>query len=150
MKSPSRCIKRIRSSSLSKRLIKILNYFITRLHLLIFFRQDTGGLADIVVRHCRKLLSIDELSPSRKRIYDEECTDELKNLRNDETKGAQQEDAEIEKCADVLNEMGALIVVFDTIEHSGNLEDAIADVMLKNMEYRAELSWRLVRFSFSL
>ena len=74
----------------------------------------------------------------------------MKNLRKDETKGAQQEDAEIEKCVDVLNEMGALIIVFDVIEHSGNLEDAIADAMLKNMEYRAELSWRLVRFSFSL
>ena len=46
--------------------------------------------------------------------------------------------AEIENCIDVLNDMQELIVVFDAIEHSGNLEDAIANAMLKAIKYRVE------------
>jgi hypothetical protein len=55
--------------------------------------------------------------------------------------------------------MEELIVVFDVIEHSGNLEDAIANAILKGIRYRvenweqffrpetraAELAWCLVR-----
>jgi hypothetical protein len=48
------------------------------------------------------------------------------------------QDVDIEKYIDVLNEMEELIVVFDVIEHSGNLEDAIANAILKGIRYRVE------------
>jgi hypothetical protein len=69
---------------------------------------------------------------------------------------------ETEQYIDVMNEMEELIVVFDAIQHSGNLEDAIANAMLNSIKYRvknfeqffrpetrsAELEWCLVRSSF--
>jgi len=70
--------------------------------------------------------------------------------------------AEIENYIHVLNEMEALIVIFDAIEHMDSLEDAIADAMLKEIKYRvenverffsqetrtAELKWCLVNSPF--
>jgi hypothetical protein len=70
--------------------------------------------------------------------------------------------AKIEKYIDLLDEMEELIVVFDAIEQSGNLEDAIATAILKSITYgvenfeqffrsetrSAELEWCLVRSSF--
>jgi hypothetical protein len=71
---------------------------------------------------------------------------------------------EIEKYINVLNEMETLVVVFDTIEHDDNLEDAIANAMLNGINYRvenweqffspetrtAELEWCLVSSPFLL
>ena len=143
--------------------------FIIRLYLFTFFLQNTGGLADIVAQLCRKLLPTDELAQFRKRTYIKKCKEELERLF-DKSKNTKQDDEikiedpviEIEKYVDVLNEMEALIVVFDAIEHSGNLEDAIANAMLTDIKYRvenleqffrpetrsAELAWCLVRSSF--
>jgi hypothetical protein len=45
---------------------------------------------------------------------------------------------EIEIYVNVLNEMETLIVIFDAIEHSDNLDDAIANAMLKGINYRVE------------
>ena len=67
---------------------------------------------------------------------------------------------DIDKYIDTLNEMKDLIVVFDAIEQYGNLEDAIANAILKSIKYRvdnfdqyfrpvtqsAELEWCLVRY----
>jgi hypothetical protein len=74
----------------------------------------------------------------------------------------EEHDIDIDNYIDVLNEMEELIVVFDAIEHSGNLEDAISNAILKSIKYRvenfeqffrpetrsAELEWCLVRSSF--
>ena len=46
--------------------------------------------------------------------------------------------AEVQKYIDVLIEMNTLIVIFDAIEHSGNLEDAIADALLKRILHQRE------------
>ena len=81
--------------------------------------------------------------------------------QNDEIENEDQL-VKIEKYTDVLNEMEELIVVFDAIEHSGGLEDAIYNAILKSIKYRvenfeqffrpetrsAELEWYLVRSSF--
>jgi len=80
---------------------------------------------------------MDELAHFRKRTYVEECKGELKNLCLKEGIISKQ-DVEIEKYIDVLNEMEELIVVFDVIEHSGKLEDAIANAILKGIRYRVE------------
>jgi hypothetical protein len=93
----------------------------------------------------------------------EECINELQKLSSNENRIVQEED-EVENYVNLLNEMKSLIVVFDAIEHRGNLEDAIANAMLKGIRYRVEhweqyfssdtrageLAWCLVRFSFSL
>jgi hypothetical protein len=64
---------------------------------------------------------------------------------------------------DILNEMEALIIVFDAIEHNIKLEDAIADAMRKGIKYQvenweqffcpdtraADLLWCTVRFPFN-
>ena len=65
----------------------------------------------------------------------------------------------IDACIDTLNEMKDLVVVFDAMEQYGNLEDTIANAILKSIKYRvnnferyfrpatqsAELEWCLVR-----
>jgi hypothetical protein len=76
----------------------------------------------------------------------EECKHELKTLcikqgiiRNKDNEAEVEEQViEIDEYVNVLNEMEALIVVFDAIEHSGNLEDAIANAMLNDIKYRVE------------
>lgn len=137
--------------------------FYNSLIFIYIFLQDTGGIADIIAQLCRNLPSIDELADFRKKTYIEECTNKLKKLSTDEGITIEEED-EIENCVNLLNEMKALIVVFDAIEHSSNLEDAIAEAMLRGVKYRVEnfeqyfspdtraeeLAWCLVRFSFSL
>jgi hypothetical protein len=49
-----------------------------------------------------------------------------------------EKDEEIEKYVNILNEMETLIIVFDAIEHGAKLEDAIADAMLKGIQYQVE------------
>ena len=87
--------------------------------------------------------------------------DEIENEEQNNEVENDDQFATIEKYIDVLNEMEELIIVFDAIEHSGNLEDAIANAMLKGIKYRienweqffrpetrsAELAWCLVRSS---
>ncbi|CAF1026030.1 unnamed protein product [Adineta steineri] len=108
--------------------------------------RDTGGLADIITQLCRKLSPIDELAEFRKITYIEECKIELKRLcykegilteRDDEIK-IEDQISEIEKYINVLNEMETLIVVYDAIEHKGNLENAISSAMLKGIKYQVE------------
>ena len=53
--------------------------------------------------------------------------------------------AKILEYTDVLNEMEELIVIFDAIEHSGNLEDAIANAIHKSIQYRVENLERFFR-----
>jgi hypothetical protein len=86
----------------------------------------------------------------------------LKNLYSKQNITIEQHDITIENYTDVLSEMEELIVIFDAIEHSGNLEDAISNAILKSIKYRvenfeqffrpetrsAELEWCLVRSSF--
>jgi hypothetical protein len=111
--------------------------FINRGWLFSFFLQNTGGIADIIAQLCRKSSPTDELAQFRKRTYIEECKNELKKLCLKENKATEQEE-EIEKYMDVLKEMGALIIVFDAIEYSAKLEDAIAEAMLKGIKYQIE------------
>jgi hypothetical protein len=87
----------------------------------------------------------------------------LKKLGSKEGINTEQEN-EIENYVKILNEMETLIVVFDVIEHSGNLKDAIATAMLNDIKYRVknweqhfsadtragELAWCMVRSSFLL
>jgi hypothetical protein len=75
-----------------------------------------------------------------------------------------EEEDEIENYVNLLNEMKAVIVIFDAIEHRSNLADTIANAMRQNISYQVEnfeqffspdtrageLAWCLVRFSFSL
>ncbi|CAF4216265.1 unnamed protein product, partial [Rotaria magnacalcarata] len=98
---------------------------------------NTGGIADIVAQLCRKLSPTDELAQFRKSIYIEECKKELKKLSLKE-KEAREQDEDIEKYVDVLNEMEELIIVFDAIEHNAKLEDTIADAILTGIKYQIE------------
>ncbi|CAM4803184.1 unnamed protein product [Rotaria magnacalcarata] len=99
--------------------------------------RNTGGIADIVAQLCRKLSPTDELAQFRKSIYIEECKKELKKLSLKE-KEAREQDEDIEKYVDVLNEMEELIIVFDAIEHNAKLEDTIADAILTGIKYQIE------------
>ena len=73
----------------------------------------------------------------RRKTYVEQCTDELKILYLKENDTMEEED-DIENYVNLLKDMEELIVVFDAIEHSGNLADAIAEAMLKGIKYQAE------------
>lgn len=86
----------------------------------------------------------------------------MRKLRLKEN-GTTEQDEEIEKYVDVLNEMEALIIVFDAIEYNAKLEGAIAEAMLKGINYQIEnweqffcpdsksalLLWCTVRSSFN-
>jgi hypothetical protein len=61
----------------------------------------------------------------------------LKKLCSKESITTEQEN-EIENYVKILNEMETLIVVFDAIEQSGELEEAIANAMLKDIKYQVE------------
>jgi hypothetical protein len=106
--------------------------------------------------------SEDDESESKDEDDENENEDQLAKIENaDENDGSENKDqlAKIEKYIDALNEMEELIVVFDAIEQSDNLEDAIASAILKSIKYRvenfeqffrsetrsAELEWCLVR-----
>lgn len=81
----------------------------------------------------------------------EECISELRNLYP--------ENESIKEYVNLLYEMKELIVVFDAIERRISLSDAVADAMLKGIQYRVdnyeqffspdkragELEWCLVR-----
>ncbi|CAF4581833.1 unnamed protein product [Rotaria socialis] len=99
--------------------------------------RNTGGIADIVAQLCRKLSPTDELAQFRKSIYIEECKKELKKLCLKEN-DAREQNEEIGKYVDVLNEMEELIIVFDAIEYNAKLEDTIADAILTGIKYQNE------------
>ncbi|CAF0727747.1 unnamed protein product [Adineta steineri] len=98
--------------------------------------RNTGGIADIIAQLCRKLSPTDELGKFRKRTYVEECKNQLKALCLDKD-DIIDPDEEIEKYMNIFNEMEELVIIFDAIDHT-NLEDAIADAMLRGIKYRAE------------
>ncbi len=143
-----------------------------------FFLQDTGDLADIVAKLCRGLRSHDELKQAQfendskypekleeKKDKDvQECIVKLEKLGHPAGESAEQANAKIQECVDVLIEMNALILIFDADKFDDNLEDAIADALLKQIYYRRknvkgfndyyssraeELKWCLVKFSLS-
>ncbi|CAK9188734.1 unnamed protein product [Sphagnum troendelagicum] len=130
--------------------------------------QDTGYLADIIVQLCLHSYAYDEFEDDSNdgfRLEEERvnvfaaCKTALEVLRYPEEKKTETNDDEIQEKIDVLINMRELIVIFDAIEDSVNLEDAIADAMLKGIYYRRkdhhrscaeELKWCLVRFSLWL
>ena len=109
----------------------------------------------MVAQLCRKLPSTDELAKFWEKIHMEECIQQLKREFP--------EDDDISNYVNKLNDLKELIVVFDAIEHHGDLSGAIADAMRKGVIYRVEkydklfspdvrareLEWCLVRFHFS-
>ncbi len=144
-----------------------------------FFLQGTGYLADIVAKLCQDLRSNDELIQAKfqngsklpeklkeKKVKDvQECIVQLEKLWHPAGENTGQANAKIQKCVNVLIEMNALIVIFDADKFNDNLEDAIADALLKQISYRRknvkefndyygsraeELKWCLVKFSLSL
>ncbi len=94
----------------------------------------------------------------------QECKAQLRELWHPEGENTDQINAKIETCVDILIKMNTLIVVFDAIKCSDNLEDAIADVLWNEISYQRkkgkesdnnynaraeELKWCMVKFSLS-
>lgn len=64
------------------------------------------------------------------KTYIEECICELEMFCSEED--------DTDNYVHLLNDMKELIVIFDAIEHRGNLSDAIAEAMLKAIRFRVD------------
>ncbi len=100
----------------------------------------------------------------QKKVEDvQECKAQLRELWHPAEENTDQINTKIETCVDILIKMNTLIVVFDAIKCSDNLEDMIADVQWNEISYQRkkgtesdnnynaraeELKWCMVKFFF--